>query len=110
MRIKITKCTLPKSWYKDRIGEIFVVIEESTDVKGNKTYIVHKGTQLDSFVLDSDCEIIPLSKLPIVDKTHIEKEQYNSSKAFYFMFILLLITALFATMLFFVKYISHEVK
>jgi len=55
MKIEIIKCTKPKSWYKNRIGERFNVLE--VDEK-NESYIVHKGRILDSFVIASDCKII----------------------------------------------------
>lgn len=58
MKIKITKNTSPKSWYRDRIGEIFNVLE--IDEK-QKRYIVHKGRICDSFIDFDDCEIFECS-------------------------------------------------
>ena len=55
MKIKITKNTYPLSWYKDRIGETFNVIETRDDLKH---HVVHKGRLIDSFVRFDDCEIL----------------------------------------------------
>ena len=62
MDIKITGCTEPKSWYRQRMGDVFEVLEESKDVSGNKVYIVHKGRVLNSFVDARDCVIMECGK------------------------------------------------
>lgn len=55
MKIKIIKSTEPQSWYKEKIGEIFEVLE--IDEK-NERYIIYKGRVLCSYVDFADCEII----------------------------------------------------
>jgi hypothetical protein len=57
MDIKITGFTEPKSWYRERIGDVFEVLEELKDIAGNKVYIVHKGRILNSYVDARDCEV-----------------------------------------------------
>jgi len=55
MKIKIITSKSPSSWYYNRIGEIFNVLETNED---KKHYVVHKGRLLDSFVDFDDCEIL----------------------------------------------------
>lgn len=59
MNIKVTGVTEPQSWYRDRIGDVFEVLEESKNVSGDKIYIVHKGRVLNSFVDARDCIVLP---------------------------------------------------
>ena len=69
MKIKITGCTEPKSWYRERIGQTFKVLEESKDIIGNKVYIVHKGHMTNSYVEAKDCVIV--EETNILDSTNI---------------------------------------
>lgn len=55
MKIRITKNTMPLSWYRDMIGKTFDVIDTRNDLKH---YVVHRGRLCDSFVRFDDCEII----------------------------------------------------
>jgi hypothetical protein len=57
MHIKITGSGESKSWYRERIGDVFEVLEESKDINGNKVYIVHKGRILNSYVDARDCVV-----------------------------------------------------
>lgn len=58
MKIKVTNSEYPHSWYINRIGEVFDVIEESKTFDGKPMFIVYKGRLLNSYVSKCDCEII----------------------------------------------------
>lgn len=62
MKLKITKHTEPKAWYRNNIGDYFDILEESKDVDGNKVYITHKGRMVNSFVDARDCDVIEIAK------------------------------------------------
>lgn len=45
MRIKIIKCSQPKFWYSDKVGQVFSVIDKSTrdyyiNINGNHNYSI----------------------------------------------------------------------
>ena len=58
MNIKVTGCKEPKGWYRNRVGDVFEVLEESKSIWGNKVYIVHRGRMLNSFVDARDCVVL----------------------------------------------------
>jgi hypothetical protein len=58
MDVEITGFTQSSSWYRERIGQVFEVIEESKDIDGNKVYVVHKGRVVNSYIEAKDCEIV----------------------------------------------------
>jgi len=58
MKIRVIKNKYPQSWYRERIGETFEVLEVSKDVQGEKIYIVGKGRLTNSFVSVEDCVIV----------------------------------------------------
>lgn len=55
MKIKIKKSGGIHSWYRDKIGKIYEVLEDNS---AKKHYIVHKGRIIDSFVNYDDCEVL----------------------------------------------------
>jgi len=69
MDIKITGCRKPKSWYRERIGEAFRVLEESIDMDGKKIYIVHKGKITNSYVEAKDCCIVSQETINLSNRT-----------------------------------------
>lgn len=58
MDIKVTGFTEPKSWYRERVGDTFTVLEESKDIDGNKVYVVGKTHIIVSYVDARDCVIL----------------------------------------------------
>ena len=56
-KIRIKKSENDENWYKDQIGEVFLVLKEQT-IKGKSVYIVHTGDIMNSFVNKDDCELI----------------------------------------------------
>jgi hypothetical protein len=58
MDIQVTGFTEPKSWYRERVGSVFKVLEESKDIDGNKVYIVAKSHIIVSYVDARDCIVL----------------------------------------------------
>jgi hypothetical protein len=59
MLVKIIKQPkYPQSWYYDRVGQVFDVLEEKHDSDGKLIYIVQKSRVLNTYIDASDCEII----------------------------------------------------
>lgn len=59
MDIKVTGFTEPKSWYRNRIGDTFKVLEESKDIDGNKVFVVGKTHIIINYVDARDCIVLP---------------------------------------------------
>lgn len=59
MKIKITKCTPPKAWYKHEIGTKFKVKKESENM-----YLVQSSKHLDWWVLKDDCAVVTKTSKP----------------------------------------------
>ncbi len=58
MDVEIKSFTKPKSWYRECIGQVYEVLEESKNRDGKKIYVVNKGRTLDSYIEARDCEIV----------------------------------------------------
>lgn len=58
MNIKIIKCSEPKGWYANKIGEEFKVIREHKIYTGEEVYVIDEGRIVISFVHKDDCEIV----------------------------------------------------
>jgi len=62
MDIQVTGFTEPKSWYRNRIGDVFTVLEESKDIDGNKVYVVGRTHIIINYVDARDCIVLPENK------------------------------------------------
>jgi hypothetical protein len=59
MLVKIIKQPkYPESWYYDRVGQLFEVVEEGELFDKTPIYIVKKGRVLNTYIDKTDCELI----------------------------------------------------
>ena len=78
MKIKIIKNTRPSSWYRERLHQVFEVLEIDTD---NRRYIVHKGRILEAFVDFDDClEVVEIKCKRTNDNGISKDEIYEATK------------------------------